>query len=290
MKHTVPAAPAILVALAAVAVLAMTLASPVASAAPGDKPAVAPATPPAAPPADKPAAPPPSARVPTADELLTALDANMTFATRTAKLKMTVVNGKRTRVFEIISYGRGEEDAAMEYRAPAREKGTRMLKLGDELWIYMPTIDRVQKISGHMLRQGMMGSDLSYEDMMASRELRKRYTSKVTGDATVGGRPCWKLEMVATDKSVTYPRRETCVDKETMIAVEQKLFALSGMLIKTWTMSAVQTFEGGRRFPTKMVIRDHLRKGSETRIEMSGIRFGVALEREVFSLRWLERR
>jgi outer membrane lipoprotein-sorting protein len=226
---------------------------------------------------------------PTAEELLDRMDANLTFETRRARMKMTV-EGRRTRTYEIVSYGRGEEDAAIEYLSPARDRGTRMLKLGDELWIYLPGADRVQKISGHMLRQGMMGSDVSYEDLMTAHELRRRYASRVTGEGSHAGRPCWTLDMRARDDSVTYPRRLVCVDKETYIPLRQELYARSGMLLKTWTMSDVKEFSGGRRFPTRMTIEDNIRKGSITRIEMTEIEFGVSHPREIFSLRWLERR
>lgn len=226
---------------------------------------------------------------PTADQLLDKMDENLTFEARRAKIKM-VVEGRRTRTFEMVSYGRGEEDSAMEYLSPARDKGTKMLKLGEELWIYMPSIDRVQKISGHMLRQGMMGSDISYEDLMASREMRSRYEAKVTGESTVDGRACWTLEMKAKDDSVTYPKRVTCVDKETYIPLEQKLYALSGMLLKTWTMSDVEKHDNGRLYPRKMTIEDHVKKDSVTRLEFEEMKFGIEFPREVFSLRWLERR
>jgi outer membrane lipoprotein-sorting protein len=165
-----------------------------------------------------------------------------------------------------------------------------MLKLGDELWIYLPSVDRVQKISGHMLRQGMMGSDLSYEDLMASRELRKRYDAKVIGEDTVDGRPCWKLEMKAKDDSVTYPKRITLIDKETHIPLKQELYALSGLLLKTWAMSDVKDFPGGRKFPTKMTVEDHVKKESLTKLEFKEIEFGIEFPKEIFSLRWLERR
>ncbi len=230
-----------------------------------------------------------AAAVPTADELLDRMDRNLTFEARTARMVMTV-EGRRTRSYEIVSYGRGEEDSAMEYVSPARDKGTRMLKLGDELWIYLPGADRVQKVSGHMLRQGMMGSDLSYEDLMASRELRQRYEATVLGDGTHEGRACWRLELKAKDNTVTYPRRVSCIDKERFIPLKQELYALSGMLLKTWTMSDVQAFEGGRSFPTKMTVQDHVKKDSVTRIEFKEVKFGVELPKEVFSLRWLERR
>lgn len=228
-------------------------------------------------------------KAPTADELMDRMDRNLTFEARRTRMLMTV-EGRRTRTYEMVSYGRGEEDAAVEYLSPARDKGTRMLKLGDELWLYLPGADRVQKISGHMLRQGMMGSDVSYEDLMASRELRQRYDAKVLGESSHEGRPCWTLELKAKDDTVTYPKRVSCVDKETSIPLKQELYALSGMLLKTWTMSDVKAFPGGRKFPTRMVIRDHVKKDSVTRLEFKELEFGIDFPKEVFSLRWLERR
>jgi outer membrane lipoprotein-sorting protein len=221
--------------------------------------------------------------------VLAAMDKNLTFEARKTHSVMTV-EGRRSRTYEMISYGRGEEDAAVEYIAPARDKGTRMLKLGDELWIYMPNVDRVQKISGHMMRQGMMGSDVSYEDMMASREMRKQYTAKVTGETTVDGHACWTLEMIAKNDTVTYPKRIISVDKQTYIPLKQELYALSGMLLKTWTMSDVKSFGDGRNFPTRMSIEDHVKKQSVTKMEFKSIEFGADMPREVFSQRWLERR
>lgn len=226
---------------------------------------------------------------PAADEILDRMDANLTFASRTATVKMRVEGKGRTRSFELITYGRGESDAAMEYLSPVREKGTRMLKLGDDLWIYMPAIERTQKISGHMLRQGMMGSDLSYEDMMTSEATRDTYGSTVAGSEVIDGRDCWKLEMITKDDSVSYPKRIAWIDKELYIPLKQELYALSGMLLKTWTMSDIIAFEGGRRFPTKMVIQDMVRKDSRTILEMSDMKFGVDLPAEVFSRRWIER-
>ena len=231
-----------------------------------------------------------TADLPAADEILAQIDSNLVFETRTATIKMTVEGKRRTRVYSMRSYGRGETDSAIEYTEPARDQGTRMLRLGEQLWLYMPLVDRTQKISGHMLRQGMMGSDLSYEDMLSSEELRQQYEARVLGEAELDDRACWKLEMTATDESVAYPRRVSWIDQETFIPLRQELYALSGMLLKTWTMGEVRDFEGGRKFPTRMVVEDHLKKESRTLLELSEMEFGVELEEEVFSMRWLERK
>lgn len=228
------------------------------------------------------------AQQPTAEELLAKIDAQMVYDSRTSKMKMVVVNARRTREFSMMTYGRGADEAAIEYLAPAREKGTKMLRKGKELWLYLPSVERVQKISGHMLREGMMGSDVSYEDMTNNDELRKLYRATVTGEGTVDGRKCWKLEMVATTEEVTYPKRVTCVDAETSIPLSQELYALSGMLLKTWTMSDVRKV-GDRWVPHRMRIEDKLQQGTYTEIVVEETTFGVDLPEQVFTTRWLER-
>ena len=227
--------------------------------------------------------------LPSADELLAAIDQNLQFDTRKATTVMQVIDARRTREFRMLAYGRGQDEAAVEYLAPVRDRGTKMLKQGDNLWLYMPRAERVQRISGHMLRQGMMGSDVSYEDMMEGAEFAEMYDAVVKGSEEVEDRPCWRMEAAARDDSVTYPKRIIWVDKELMVPVRQELYALSGMLLKTWTMTEIEQIDG-RNVPTRMEIADQWRKGSKTVLKMSDISFGIEIEDEIFSLRWLERR
>jgi outer membrane lipoprotein-sorting protein len=227
--------------------------------------------------------------LPSVDALLEAVDGNLTYSTRVARVKMTVVTTRRTRLYEMRTWGRGADEAAIEYMAPARDKGTRMLRKGSELWMYLPSIEKVQKISGHMLRQGMMGSDVSYEDLLGASKWRDAYEAAVTAEETREGRKVWKVELTAKDDSIAYPRRVAWIDAETRIPVHQELYALSGMLLKTWEMSDISEI-GGRNFPKTMVIKDEVKKGSSTTIEMTELDFGATLDEEVFAMRWLERR
>jgi len=229
------------------------------------------------------------AALPVAEDVLREIDNNLQFDTRKSTTVMQVVDGRRTREYRMVVYGRGLDEAAVEYLAPARDRGTRMLKEKDNLWLYMPRAERVQRISGHMLRQGMMGSDVSYEDMMDGVNFLERYVAEVTGTSVVDDRPVWRLEATAKDDAVTYPKRILWVDKEHYIPIRQELFALSGMLLKTWTMTEIEEIDG-RNIPTRMEISDHLRSGSKTVLMMSDISFGIDIADEIFSLRWLERR
>ena len=226
---------------------------------------------------------------PEADSLLASIDQNMNFDSRSASLEMTVTKGKRVKVYEMDSFGRGADEAAISFSAPARDKGTRMLKRGGELWMYMPSIEKTQKISGHMLRQGLMGSDLSFEDMLETTNFRELYDGTVVGEEEREGRMCWKMELTARSNEVAYPRRVSWIDQEHLVPVHEDLYAISGMLVKSWTLTEVQEFDGGRKFPTRMVVEDKLQAGSQTVLVFEELAFSVPLEDEVFSQRWLER-
>ena len=225
---------------------------------------------------------------PTVEDILASVDANMTHDTRSSDLKMTVQGGRRTKVYEMQSYLKGKDEAAVVFTSPVRDKGTKMLKRGDALWMYLPTVEKTQKISGHMLRQGMMGSDLSYEDILQSTILTELYDAKVSTKEEVNGRLCYRIEMTAKDETISYPKRVSWVDVEYFVPVKEDLFALSGMLLKTWTMSDVEVIDG-RNFPTKVVVEDKLQQGSVTTLDFVQVQFSVDFEEEVFSQRWLER-
>ncbi len=225
---------------------------------------------------------------PTATELLRSIDNNMNYDTRTAQIKMTVQNGRRTKVYEMQSQGRGSDQAAIEFLAPARDKGTKMLKKDSELWMYLPSIEKTQKISGHMLRQGMMGSDMSYEDLLDSTQLVNKYNATVVGTEEINGRSCYQMEMIAISKETSYSKRMSCIDTEHLVPIQEKLYATSGMLLKEWTMTNVKEFNG-RKFPTTIVVQDKLQADSITTIEFVKLDFSVELEDEVFNRRWLER-
>ncbi len=229
-----------------------------------------------------------AAPAPSAADLLTAIDQNLTFETRYTKATMTVETPRRTRAYTLETWGRGVDEAATSFLAPPREAGTRMLKKGGEIWIWMPSIEKVQKLSGHMLRQGMMGSDISYEDLLEFADWLSVYDAKVTGQVPCGDSACWAMELNARTETVSYPRRVIQVDLEKMIPVRQELYALSGTLLKVWTMEDLKQF-GTRWYPMTMRVEDKLQAGTRTTLSFEDLQFTVELEEEIFSRRWLER-
>ncbi len=208
---------------------------------------------------------------PEGKEVLDRIDKNMT-ADRTVTKSSMVVHGRRSdRTMEMITYTEGEKSYS-EYLAPAREKGTKMLKLEDKLWIYSPATDRTIQISGHMLRQSMMGSDLSYEDMMEENKLQEAYDAVVTGEEELDGRACYILELTANKQDVNYYMRKVWVDTERYIPLKEELFAKSGKMLKTTRLSDIRQVNG-RWYPYKISFKDMLKSGDGTEFIVEEILF-----------------
>src|SRR5512137_1387037 len=100
------------------------------------------------------------AQAPAADEIHGKVDRNAVADSKVVVSKMIIHGRRGERTVEAKSWQRNSVDAFTEYLSPPRDAGTKMLKLGDQLWTYSPDTDRIILISGHMLRQSLMGSDL----------------------------------------------------------------------------------------------------------------------------------
>ena len=210
------------------------------------------------------------------------IDENMSSENRVMTSKMIIHGRRTTRTIESKTWAVGDEKSFTEYLSPAREEGTKMLKLEDNLWMYSPSTDRTIKISGHMLRQSVMGSDLSYEDMMDDRKLEEIYTAEVTAVDTIDSRGCYKVVMKAVVDDLAYHKRIMWVDVQRYVPLKEELYAKSGKLLKVLEMSEVIKIEG-RWFPTKMIFKDNLKKGKGTEFIIDDIQFDVKIPEHIFT-------
>ena len=212
---------------------------------------------------------------PSGKEILDRIDANMSSDTRYVKSKMVIHGPRTSRTIESETWAE-DESAYTVYLAPAREQGTKMLKLVDKLWIFSPSTDRTIQISGHMLRQSVMGSDLSYEDMMDDPNLTNKYNAVVVDSETFNETDCWIVEMTARTEDVAYQMRKLWVDKQRYIPLKEELYAKSGKMLKKTELTDIQR-HGSRWYPGKITFKDMLKKGAGTEFIVDEIRFDVEI-------------
>ena len=217
----------------------------------------------------------------TADEILKKVDANMIADTQIVSSEMIVYGKRKSRTIKSKGYSRGSDKHFTEYLSPEREKGTKMLKLEDRLWIYSPATDRIIQLSGHLLRQSVMGSDLSYEDMMEERKLTDIYTASVLGVETLENRQTYKMELLAKVEDVSYYKRTLWIDTARFVPLKEELYAKSGKLLKKTSLSEVKQIQG-RWYPTKINYKDMLKDGKGTDFIINEIKFNPVIADRLF--------
>lgn len=222
------------------------------------------------------------AQYPDGNAIIRGIDANLSSENRVFSSRMIIHGRRNSRTVESKTWTQGEKKSFTEYFFPVREKGTKMLKLDNQLWIFSPESDRTIQIAGHLLRQSVMGSDMSYEDMMTDKKLSESYRAEVTGVETIDGRKCWVLKLTATNAELAYQGRKLWVDQERNIPVKEELFAKSGTLLKRTELSNVERINN-RWFPKKIVFKDMLKDGDGTEFIISEIQFNVSIPDYIFS-------
>ena len=121
-------------------------------------------------------------------EIIKKIDFNLNSKNRFMKSKMIVHGRRASRTIVSKSWVVGVNKAFTEYISPAREAGSKMLKIDDRLYTYSPQTDRIIQISGHMLRQSVMGSDMSYNDILEDKPLNDIYKATLEGEELINGR------------------------------------------------------------------------------------------------------
>jgi outer membrane lipoprotein-sorting protein len=227
-------------------------------------------------------------RAPSGNEILKRIDANLGSDAKIVVSEMVIHGRRASRSIKARSWIRGIAQSFTEYLEPAREKGTKMLKLAGELWTYTPATDRIIRISGHLLRQSVMGSDLSYEDMMEDPVLGNIYEAAVVGEEIVLDRPCWVLELTATKEDTAYFKRKTWVDKERYVILREEMYARSGKLLKSLEARSVRLF-GKRWVQDRMVFKDAMKTGDGTEFIIESMEFDAAIPDYIFSKASLRR-
>jgi outer membrane lipoprotein-sorting protein len=219
---------------------------------------------------------------PDANQILEKVDKNMSSKNRVFESEMIIHGRRSSRSITSISYSVGNKQSFTEYLSPARDQGTKMLKLENQLWIYSPSTDRIIQISGHMLRQSVMGSDLSYEDMMDDRKLTDIYTAKITGSEIIDGRNTYVLELTAKVADVAYYIQKIWVDTERFVPLKQEMYAKGGQLLKRTILSDVKQVQG-KWFPMTIIYKDMLKEGDGTEFRMTNVKFDQEIPEYIFT-------
>ncbi len=179
----------------------------------------------------------------------------------------------------------------MEY-TNAQDAGTRYLKLGSDMWIYIPDAGDVLKLSGHLLRDSMMGSDISYDDMADQGSFEEEYMPEKLGSDFFEGKEVYVLTIRAKDENkATYVRQDLYIEKESFNVLKSVMFATGrneDRAIKEFIMKDYEEV-GSLSMPMTLEVIDLRKKNSKTIVLYTDIEVDVLVDSDIFTRAYLER-
>lgn len=217
-----------------------------------------------------------------AEEIVRRLEDNQTHTTSRAEVTMTINDRFGRRVSTMESYSRGEDLSLIEFTSAA-ERGQKVLRTADEIYLFYPDAAELVRLQGAALREGMLGSDVSYEDLTGGRTLLETYQVALEGTEAIDGHRCYVISMEARRRNVAYPRQTVWVDQEIFVGRRSEQYSLNGRLLKTITADRIERIDD-TWIPMRMVIADALKRNSSTTIEIDEIELGLPLRDDLFSL------
>ena len=197
-----------------------------------------------------------------AAEILSAMDTAMNFPEGTMVLSIEDVkaggSGRRLEARVLYALDAG---TLIEFSAPEREKGKRVLLIGDSMWIGSPSVSRPLRLSG---KDAFMGTSFTNDDVMNFTKADD-YEARIQSSSADG----WTLELTARKKSLPYARIIAEVSRD-FLPVRMLMHALSGKEAKRIEFSEVRAFEGKLR-PATMTVTDAMTAGNRTIVRFLSI-------------------
>lgn len=237
----------------------------------------------AAPPASRETASAP--RPPDVDALLSYLDDLYRSTSSIATIEITVTSPHTTRNLRVKAWTRGHDDALIVIQAPPREAGTATLRVGRNLWNYLPRIARTIRVPASMMLGSWMGTDFTNDDLVKESSLEKDYITTV--DRRSESPPGWWLTLrVKPDVVGLWSKIEMLVGDD-RLPIEERHYDRRGRLARVLKYDDVETM-GGRRLPTHFTLTPTDEPGKRTDLRYLNIEFEVKLPDDTFSLSRLE--
>jgi hypothetical protein len=206
----------------------------------------------------------------------------------TAVMEVATENWERSLTMEIWSLG--TEYALVRIVAPAKEAGTATLKAGDDIWNYLPKVDRTIKIPASMMMGSWMGSHFTNDDLVKDSRLVEDYEIEIAFEGERDGVEVWDFVLTPKPEApVVWGRIEYRVRKKDLMPVWAKYFDDEGNLARTLGFEDFRTVSG-RTVPLLMNMRPADKPNERTTVRYTGLQFDVSLERSFFSLQNLKAR
>ncbi len=220
----------------------------------------------------------------TAQEIVKRSDDLMRGNTSSGRYRMTVQTPSWSRTLELDAYNSGRDKTFIRILSPAKEAGITTLRVKNNMWNYLPKVERTIKIPPSMMLQPWMGSDFTNDDLVKESSVVYDYTHTVAGEEMLGGDAVYKIQLIPKPEApVTWGKLLYWIRKSDYVPLRQEYYAEDGRLIKVLEYSEIKQMSD-RQIPTVWKMSSQTKPGNVTVIVVSDIVYEKPLDERIFTL------
>jgi len=173
-------------------------------------------------------------------------------------------------------------------REPVKDRGIATLKVKENIWNYLPKINRVTKVPSSMMSGSWMGSHFTNDDLVKESSFEDDYDSHISFEGERDGRNIYELtSLPKPDAAVVWGKVVMLIDQRTLAPLKALYYDEEGVLIRTMSFDQLQEIDG-RPIPMRLSLQPEDKPNESTVIVYHSIEFGVPLEPSFFSLQSLK--
>ncbi|UCG53413.1 MAG: outer membrane lipoprotein-sorting protein [Candidatus Latescibacterota bacterium] len=201
-----------------------------------------------------------------------------------SEFEMHVVTPHWERTMVMEAWTVGMDKTFVRITSPRKEKGMTTLRIGNEMWNYLPKTNKIIKIPPSMMMSSWMGSDFTNDDVVREFSLYEDYSYSETSVAAPDTSLIYIDCVPREDLAVVWKNVVIAVTRSDYLPVWQKYYDEKGALMRTMYFREIKTFDD-RTIPAVMELVPENKEGHKTEIRYTVLELDIDVGEDVFSLR-----
>jgi len=201
-----------------------------------------------------------------------------------AEVTMEIVTPQWQRTLEMMMWTDGMDKTFIRILAPRKEKGVGTLRIGNEMWNFLPRTNKIMKVPPSMMTGSWMGSDFTNDDLVDEITYVNDYALAWADTDSAKADVFYIKATPHEDVPVVWGYILLAIRKNDYIPLWEKYFDEQDRLLRTFVFSDVRDF-GARRLPSTMEVIPENKAGHKTVVRYTKATFDEPVDNGVFSIR-----
>ncbi len=227
---------------------------------------------------------------PKVEDIIKHIDQLYRSKTSQAEMEMHIVTPHYERTLKMQVWTKGMDKTFIRITAPKKEQGVATLRIKNEMWNYLPKVNKTMKISPSMMMGSWMGSDFTNDDLVRESSLIDDYTYQIVTPENATDDDLLYVELIPKeDSAIVWGKIITAVRTNDYIPMWQHFYDEKGKLMRVLNFKEVKKF-GEKTVPSVMEMIPHNRDGHKTVVRWVSAKFDTKIDDRIFTRRNLQKR